>query len=437
MRWFLLLATTIVVDYFAGLWIERSEGKRRKMWLILSLITNIGFLAFFKYFNFLNTNLGSLVEFIGWNYSVQALNIILPVGLSFHTFQAMSYTIEVYRKNQKAEKHFGIYALYVMFYPQLVAGPIERPQNLIHQFYEKHSFDLTRITDGLRLMLWGFFKKLVIADNLATVVNAVYGYPENQTGISFLLATYFFAIQIYCDFSGYSDIAIGAARVMGFRLMLNFNLPYLSSTVGEFWKRWHISLSTWFRDYLYIPLGGNRVSKSRLYFNLFLTFLISGLWHGADWTFVIWGALNGFYLMAEMATGLNRRESKNWIVKAFRIAVTFHLILFSWIFFRASDVSTAFYIIETIVRYVPGNIKGMLEGVSYFHGTGGLESLAIAKFIILAAAFFIIDFLRKDPRLADWFNRRSWVRLTIYFFLFYSIVFFGYYGETQFIYFQF
>ena len=290
----LILGFTIVIDYFAGIWLEKSEGKKRKYFLIASLIANIGVLAIFKYYNFLNNNLSDLLNSFGYNNSIPNLSIILPIGLSFHTFQAMSYTIEVYRGNQKAERNFGIYSLYVMFYPQLVAGPIERPQNLIHQFYEKHYFDYERVVEGLKLMLWGLFMKLVIADRLAIYVNAVYNNSAQHSGITLLVATVFFAFQIYCDFAGYSSIAIGAARVMGFNLMTNFNRPYFSTSISEFWKRWHISLSSWFKDYLYISLGGNRVSIPRWYLNLFIVFVISGLWHGANWTFIIWVRLMGF-----------------------------------------------------------------------------------------------------------------------------------------------
>ena len=251
----LILGFTIVVDYFAGILIENAQGRRRKWLLIVSLVSNIGVLFIFKYFNFFNTNLKALAEAIHWNYSLESLSIALPIGLSFHTFQAMSYTIEVYRGNQKAERRFGIYALYVMFYPQLVAGPIERPQNLLPQFYEKHDFDYQRVTDGLKLMAWGFFKKIVIADRLAVAVNLVYNAPYKYTGLPLIIATYFFAFQIYCDFSGYTDIARGAARVMGFRLMKNFNRPYFATSVADFWTRWHISLSTWFKDYLFTPLA--------------------------------------------------------------------------------------------------------------------------------------------------------------------------------------
>jgi D-alanyl-lipoteichoic acid acyltransferase DltB (MBOAT superfamily) len=251
----LILGFTIVIDYFAGLAIENAEGRRRKLFLAASLAANVGVLVVFKYFNFLNANLKGLAEALRWNYPVESLAILLPIGLSFHTFQAMSYTIEVYRGAQPAERHFGIYALYVMFYPQLVAGPIERPQNLLHQFREVHRFDYERVASGLRLMAWGFFKKIVVADRLAVPVNLVYGEPEKHTGLALLVATYFFAYQIYCDFSGYTDIARGAARVMGFELMKNFDRPYAARSVAEFWTRWHISLSTWFKDYLFFPLA--------------------------------------------------------------------------------------------------------------------------------------------------------------------------------------
>jgi D-alanyl-lipoteichoic acid acyltransferase DltB (MBOAT superfamily) len=265
----------------------------------------------------------------------------------------------VYRGNQKAERHFGIYALYVMFYPQLVAGPIERPQNLLHQFREKHVFEYDRVVEGLKLMLWGLFKKIVIADRLAIYVNAVYNNPEQHNGTTFTLATIFFAFQIYCDFSGYSDIAIGAAKIMGFKLMTNFNRPYFANNISEFWKRWHISLSTWFRDYLYISLGGSRVSIPRWYFNLLLVFLISGLWHGASWTYVIWGALNGLYLVFAIITQKLRDKFNRLtgIVKVpklsrlLQILITFMLSCLAWIFFRANNVSDAFLIITREIIY--------------------------------------------------------------------------------------
>lgn len=271
---------------------------------------------------------------------MDALKLLLPIGLSFHTFQSLSYVIEVYRGHQKAERNFGIYALYVMFYPQLVAGPIERPKNLLHQFYEEHYFDYQRVVDGLKLMLWGLFKKVVIADRLSVLVNEVYGNPSGHQGFLLVIATVFFAFQIFCDFSGYSDMAIGSAQVMGFKLMDNFNRPYFSKSIAEFWKRWHISLSSWFRDYIYIPLGGNRVPQWRMCCNLFLTFLLSGLWHGANWTFVIWGGLNGFYMVFSILTHDPRKKLVQWTGldrhpkahKYLNVMVVFSLVCLGWIF---------------------------------------------------------------------------------------------------------
>ncbi|HPH53740.1 MAG TPA: MBOAT family O-acyltransferase, partial [Bacteroidales bacterium] len=320
-----------MIDYFAGILIENSEGKRRKLFLILSLIANIGVLAVFKYHNFLNENLTFLMHGFGLSNPIPYLSIILPIGLSFYTFQAMSYTIEVYRGNQKAERHFGIFSLYIMFYPLLLAGPIERPYNLLPQLRIKQDFEYTRVVEGLRLMLWGLFKKLVIADRLAIYVNAVYNNYEAHNGTTLILASIFFTFQIYCDFSGYSDMAIGAAKVMGIKLMNNFNRPYFSRSMSEFWKRWHISLSSWFRDYVYITLGGNRVSIPRWYLNLFIVFLISGLWHGANWTYVIWGALNGFYLIFAIISQGFRNKAKRlvgldklpWLNNLLEVMITF------------------------------------------------------------------------------------------------------------------
>src|SRR3984885_7919477 len=293
----LILGFTIVVDYFAGIYIENASGRRRKLFLVFSLIANIGVLAVFKYYNFINHNFSFLLQGFGLTNPIPYLSILLPIGLSFHTFQAMSYTIEVYRGKQKAERHFGIYSLYVMYFPQLVAGPIERPQNLLHQFHEKHRFDAERIQSGLTLALWGLFKKVVVADSLSIYVDAVYGASSHHSGATLLLATYFFAFTIYCDFSGYTDIARGVSRVYGIELMKNFDAPYFTLAIAEFWSRWHISLSTWFREYVYIPLGGNRVTLGRNFANLFFVFMLSGLWHGANWTFIVWGALHGAYLI--------------------------------------------------------------------------------------------------------------------------------------------
>jgi alginate O-acetyltransferase complex protein AlgI len=429
----LILAFTIVIDYFAGIWLEKTTGEKRKYFLIVSLISNIGVLAIFKYYNFLNNNISNLLNSIGYRNIVPNLNLILPIGLSFHTFQAMSYTIEVYRGNQKAEHKFGIYALYVMFYPQLVAGPIERPQNLIHQFYEKHFFEYKRVVEGLKLMLWGFFMKIVIADRLAIYVNAVYNNAEQHTGITLLLATVFFAFQIYCDFAGYSNIAIGAAKVMGFKLMTNFNRPYFSKSISEFWKRWHISLSSWFKDYFYISLGGNRVSVPRWYFNLLFVFIISGLWHGANWTFVIWGALNGFYLVFAILTQNIRRQLNHTflidrvplVLKWLQITITFFLGCFAWIFFRADTADKAFLIIHKIFTF-----QGPLYLDSPSQIIYGLFGIVFLLLIECKMEFYKGSFsLFNNPNVV--------VRNLSYTFLILLILLFGVFDGGQFIYFQF
>ncbi len=451
-RWFLLLASscyfymsfipvyililgfTIVIDYFAGILIERHTGTTRKLFLIMSLVANIGVLAYFKYFNFLNSNLTFLLTNLHYKNPFPYLKMILPIGLSFHTFQAMSYTIEVYRGKQKAETHFGIYALYVMFYPQLVAGPIERPQNILYQFYEKHPFSYENAKAGLKQMLWGFFKKLVIADRAAIYVNTVYRHPQHQSGLTLFLATFFFAIQIYCDFSGYSDIAIGVARFMGFKLMTNFNRPYFSRTVSEFWRRWHISLSTWFSDYLYISMGGNRVSVPRWCFNLFFTFLISGLWHGANWTFVVWGAINGLYLVINILI----KKPRQWFARnnpmvnfpkigdLIQTLFTFFLILVSWVFFRANNLEDAFYIIKNMLTF-----KGPL-----FYDEK--PQVILYPVIGIAILFFIeanMEFHHKRLTLLK--NKGPVFKHLMYAALVILILLIGVFDGGQFIYFQF
>lgn len=427
----LILAGTIVIDYFAGLLIERNTGGKRKFYLIISLIANIAVLCVFKYYNFFIENIESVLNVLGQKNSLSYLSILLPVGLSFHTFQAMSYTIEVYRGNQKAETHFGIYALYVMFFPQLVAGPIERPQNVLHQFHEKKVFNFDNLAKGFKLMLWGFFIKVVVADRLSIYVNAVYNNVENHSGISLLLATVFFSFQIYCDFAGYSYIAIGAAKVMGFDLMTNFRRPYLSKSISEFWKRWHISLSTWFRDYLYFPLGGNKVNRNRWYFNLFFVFLISGIWHGANWTFFIWGALNGFYLVFAIITQKQRDKlnsllfiSKNKTVFNFiQIVTTFILCAFAWIFFRANNVHDAFTIVRKIAT--DHSFKLFVNWEVFFGVLLGFSLLFLKE---IREEYFVNKF---------YIFKNKTIRLFIYAFLIALILLFGVFDSGQFIYFQF
>ncbi|MCL4856946.1 MAG: MBOAT family protein, partial [Flavobacteriales bacterium] len=278
------------------------------------------------------------------------MELLLPVGISFYTFQTMSYSIDNYNEKIKPERHLGIFALFVTFFPQLVAGPIERASNLLPQFHKKQLFDYDRISNGLGLMLWGLFKKVVIADRLAIVVNEIYNNPNDYNGLTLVVGTIFFAFQIYCDFSGYSDIAIGAARVLGFDLMKNFNYPYFSKSINEFWKRWHISLSTWFRDYVYIPLGGNRRIKWRWYYNLFITFLISGLWHGANWTFIVWGIIHGTILIIETIT-IKKETSNNKFKNGLLMLKTFIIVCLSWVFFRANNIQDAFSILTHIFDF--------------------------------------------------------------------------------------
>jgi D-alanyl-lipoteichoic acid acyltransferase DltB (MBOAT superfamily) len=445
----LILIFTIVVDYIAGILIEKAEGPRRKFFLVCSITANVGVLAFFKYFNFLLGNVNELLHHL--HPAAQALPllaIILPIGLSFHTFQAMSYTIEVYRGRQRAERHFGIYALYVMFYPQLVAGPIERPQNLIHQFHEEKKFDYDSAVSGLRLMLWGYFKKVTIADRLALLTDPVFNHPHNYPPLTLAIAAFFFTFQIYCDFSAYSDIAIGAARIMGFKLMKNFDRPYFSRSISEFWTRWHISLSTWFRDYLYIPLGGNRVSVPRWFFNLFVVFLISGLWHGASWTFVIWGFLHWLYLIIAILIQRRRpgqpdRSGNNGVAaRVLSILLTFFLVSVAWIFFRAGSFSDAMYILGRL----PLAFGDLLQ-IFHSHKLAFMNIWSIPEYgtlpaLLLAfsgiAVLLILEYLDARLDLGSRLSRKNIVvRWLAYYSILTAIYCFGIFDSHQFIYFQF
>ncbi len=441
----LVLALTIVIDYAAALFIEKAEGKKRKKFLIASIVSTCSVLFVFKYFNFFDANLSQLARFLHWNYSLESLSLILPIGLSFHTFQSLSYVIEVYRGNYKAEHHFGIYALYVMFYPQLVAGPIERPGNLLHQFYEKHVYDDPRVIDGLKLMVWGFFKKVVIADRLTILVDQVYSNPTQYTGLPLIAATLFFAIQAYCDFSGYSDIAIGAAQVMGFRLVDNFNKPFFYSTsTAEVWRRWHMSLMSWFRDYVYIPLGGNRKGKWRGYFNIFFTFALSGLWHGAKWGVILWGALNGVYIICSIWTQDFRRRLVRWVGldrlpafhKTLQAIITFLLFCIGATLFRAESLSDAYYVVTHL-----GTGLGSAGGIRM--SLRSLYSLNLGKYELIVALVSIgfMEFIQKVERQEGMRRLLSekpiWFRWPIYYILLLSLIFFGVYNDQVFIYFQF
>ncbi len=433
-----LIAISTLVDYAAGLRMGRiPEKNRRKGYLILSLAIHLSILFAFKYFNFFNDSFRELFQRLDLFYPIPAFRALLPVGISFYTFKSLSYIIDIYRGNKQPETHLGIFALYVSFFPQLIAGPIDRSERMIPQLKQRQPLDWERVLSGLRRMGWGYFKKLVIADRLAVVVDAVYNNPTGYTGIPLILATYFFAFQIYCDFSGYSDIAIGAARVMGYDLTENFRRPYYARSIGEFWRRWHITLSTWFRDYLYIPLGGNRASLPRVSLNLLIVFLVSGLWHGAAWTFVIWGGLHGLYLVAslwgaglrqalERASGLASRPGLRKLVY---VLGTFHLVTFAWIFFRANTLSDAAYIVTHL-------FSGLDLRAGYGLGLGFYQiAVALLALVALELAHWVerrgltaSDFLRARP---------AWLRLALDYALIFAILLFGRMGVTEFIYFQF
>lgn len=443
-EYILILAFTIVVDYYAGILIESAAtSKLKKRYLMISLVANIGVLAVFKYYNFINDNITGLAGLFGWTNPIPALTMLLPVGLSFHTFQAMSYTLEIARGNYRAEKHFGIYALYVMFYPQLVAGPIERPQNMIHQFHEKKEFCYTRVVDGLRLMLWGFFKKIVIADNLATYTDSVYGNLHVQTSIAIVIAVFFFAFQIYCDFSAYTDIARGAARVMGFELVKNFNYPFRSRSVTDFWRRWHMSLTTWFNDYLFTPLViRNRDSiKWGVVFALIVTFSLSGLWHGAAWTYVVFGVMHGIAMSYEFLTKKSRKRlSKKvpaFIYNPMCQALTFLFVCFTWIFFRAGSMQDAFY----VLRRIPGVFTelsnfAVTNSKPIFDGTlNRLGLIYCGMFVILLETIHYLD--NKFQIFSRLRTQRALVRWSVYYLTVLVMMFFASATAHKFIYFQF
>lgn len=441
-KFILILFFLILTDYFAGLLIEKATGHARKGWLILSLVANLGTLCFFKYFNFFNANLAILAEWMHWNYSVQSLSIVLPIGLSFHVFQSMSYTIEVYYGRYPAERHLGIYALYVLFFPQMVAGPIERPQHLLPQFRKEQVFDRARFVEGMQLMLAGFFKKMAIADRLAIVVNPAYSHPEKYSGFALLMATYFFAIQIYCDFSGYTDIARGAAKILGLSLIENFNRPYFARSLSEFWKRWHISLSTWFRDYLYIPLGGNRRGLFVTSINLMVVFFLSGLWHGANWTYIVWGGIHGGLLVLSIWTaefrksaaavfGLSRESRFKDLLSVF---FTFQWVSLAWVFFRAESVSSAFSIL--------GKIAGIFSGSEGESHQVGLLQGEIVFSALLVLALLVVQILQSEATLWQKLSHRpKWQRWSAYYLFVLALFALSFLGmpskPQQFIYFQF
>lgn len=439
-----IIAFSTLIAYFTALGMARfPEQPKRRMLLVAGLLCNIGLLFLFKYYNFLNNSVEIFFGFWDISYKSHVLNLIAPVGISFYVFQVVSYSIDVYRGDTPPEKHLGIFALYVAFFPKLLAGPIERAKQLIPQFYKKTEFDIERITNGLKLAAWGLFKKLVIADRLAAFVNVVYADPAAHSGVSLTLVVVFYSFQIYCDFSGYTDIAIGISQMFGFRLMDNFDRPYSAITVSDFWRRWHISLSSWLRDYLYIPLGGNRVKIQRLYFNYLIVFFICGLWHGASWTFVLWGVIHGLYLIfgrfsretrarLTCKTGLDRLPGLH---NGLRIITTFTLISFAWIFFRANTIADAFYII-THLHVGWGKIFN-------FDALGSMILLGKSKtefIIVILSLLFLgfIHFLEKHANMRNMFSGKpAWLRFTLYYIIVAGILLLSLPDAANFIYFQF
>lgn len=433
-EYILLIIASTLVDYFAGIMMGKQNSKqKRKKFLLLSLVANLGLLFVFKYFNFFNQELGRLYTSItSQTYSIQSLKVLLPIGISFYTFQTLSYSIDVYRGKRDPEKHLGYFALYVTFFPQLVAGPIERSDKLLPQLRKAKTFSYQNFMDGLLKICWGFFKKVVIADRVAVLVNTVYGDLPAFSGAYYIVATLGFAVQIYCDFSGYSDIAIGSAKIMGIDLMENFKMPYFSKSINEFWTRWHISLSRWFKDYLYIPLGGNRTTKRWQYYrNILIVFLVSGLWHGAEWTFVIWGLLHGAVQIAER---LAKREERRFkLPNALKVVLTFMFVCFTWIFFRADNISDAFYIVAHLSL---DGARAVLNELTT--QTMGLDKPELVLLVAATVLLFIFDgimrYKRNPIRLSYMQKGLVVVALVV------IVVIFGYYGkyqQSQFIYFQF
>ncbi len=437
----LIIASTLISYGAAMLMVKPAYQTKRTLLLVIGLGSNLAILFAFKYFNFVNDSLQAVFDQFNLFYNVPMFQALLPVGISFYTFQTLGYIIDVYRGQIEPERHLGRFALFVSFFPQLVAGPIERAANLLPQFYTKFHFDEARVTSGLRLMLWGMFQKVVIADRLGLYVNAVYNEPLAWSGWPVLMATFFFAFQIYCDFAGYSNIAIGAARVMGFNLMENFRRPYFAQSPAEFWRRWHISLSTWFRDYLYIPLGGSRVPLPRWYLNLMIVFVVSGLWHGAAWTFVIWGGLHGLYVVGQAATknarnklasrlGLDRRPTTRAVLSGL---ITFSLVYLAWIFFRANSIGDAFLLLGNMTPLT--NFADVTAPWATI-ASNPAQEMALSLGLILL--LLLVHWVQEQPRsIPILWQRPLWFRWAVYLSLALAIMNLGITEGVPFIYFQF
>lgn len=435
-RFLSLILFSTLVDYLVGVRLGTEDNQaKRKVLLWTSILVNLGFLGFFKYYNFFLDNFIASFSFFGREITANSLNIILPVGISFYTFQTLSYSIDVYKRKLRPTKDFIAFAAFVSFFPQLVAGPIERAKNLLPQFFRSRTFDYNKAVDGMRQILWGLFKKMVIADNAAEIANEIFNNSANYSGSTLLLGALFFTFQIYGDFSGYSDIAIGTARLFGFDLMRNFNYPYFSRDIAEFWRRWHISLSTWFRDYLYIPIGGSRGSLPMKIRNVFVIFIVSGFWHGANWTFIVWGALNAIYFLPLLLAKKNRTYlgsiAQDRVLpslrESFQMLTTFGLTVFAWIFFRAESIGHSMSIISKI-------FSSSLFSLPAFEGKRhALETLLLIMF------FLIIEWNGREEQYATAQLGLKWrkpVRYAMYYSIFIALFWFG--GkEQQFIYFQF
>jgi alginate O-acetyltransferase complex protein AlgI len=448
----LVLMASTFVDYVAAIRMNSSDTlTKRRAYLVLSLVSNLGTLVAFKYLEFFSDSLRGLLDLANVFYAIPAFEILLPVGISFYTFQKLSYVIEVYRGRHEPQRHLGKFAVYVAFFPQLVAGPIERSSHLLPQFDEHHRFEYVHVKNGLKLMLWGFFKKLVIADQAALYVNPVFDAPGDYGGLSLLVASYLFAFQIYCDFSGYSDIAIGSSRVLGFRLMENFRQPYLSRNINEFWQRWHISLSTWFRDYVFVPLSLNVNLRSHVYVVLLMTWALVGLWHGASWNFVLWGVYQAVLIGAfrfiqrsyrrlqasrrQNSPASSRRErsgTRPWQSHLLRMAsviLTFHFVVVGLVLFRAESTADAWMILSRVVSDFAFSRSGALA----------VMSLAELAAVLLSIAFLnLIEVWQRDQTFVQFLGARPFfVRLVIYCTLIFGIGFLGVFDAKEFIYFQF
>ena len=434
-KYVVLILFTTAVSYTAALLLERVERrKKRRLLLMAALLACLGVLFVFKYWDFFFGSLAAAAQRFAIPLHVTTLKLLLPVGISFYTFQTLGYVIDVYRGEVEAEKNFGVYAAFISFFPQLVAGPIERTSNLLPQIKAKHTFDYDQATYGLKLMAWGYFKKIVVADTLSHYVSKVYDAPREFQGFALVLATVFFTIQIYCDFSGYSDIAVGTAKLLGIDLMTNFKSPYFSTSIREFWSRWHISLSTWFRDYVYIPLGGNRVGKARHALNLMITFLVSGLWHGANWTFVVWGGLHGAARLVENALTPKDEETCAGPVWWIRVLIVFAFVSFAWIFFVSNSIGDAAYVIGHMFDGMRTPVLYVQNGLAHI----GMHKWIFAKDCFLVAVLGIFDFSLLKVDMIEWISQKQIViRWVLYLLLIFSIFLFAQIEENSFIYFQF